>query len=162
MTDSGSALPGTVDSYFAYGTLLGETAIHEYCPTATAIAVARYPSHQLEFRQYSDDTGRCGCNLAATPGRDMYGVVYKITPEELSDLDEVSGVGQGWFKRVPILVESVDGQSMQTSTYFLCDPGPTQVPAPDYLGLVRVGAREAGLPADYASELETYLDSLAG
>ena len=39
-----------------------------YCATAETFAIARHAAHQLEFRQYSDDAERCGCNLALMPG----------------------------------------------------------------------------------------------
>ena len=59
-------------------------------------------------------------------------------------------------------VESLRGEVLMTSTYVLCRPGSAQVPAPDYLALVRTGAREAGLPEPYVTELETFLDQLEG
>lgn len=148
------------DTYFAYGTLLGQDAMREYCPTAVPIAVAAYAGHQLEFRQYSDDSSRTGCNLAVTPGEDMYGVVYQVVPDELANLDVASGVPQGWFRRIPIKVQTLSGETLNTTTYVLCEPGPALVPPPDYLGLVRTGARVAGLPTDYAAGLESYLDAL--
>src|SRR4051794_1394168 len=123
-------------TYFAYGTLLGTAAMRHYCPSANPVAVARYDGHQLEFRQYSDDPDRCGCNLRSTPGEDMYGVVYDVSEEDMAALDSASGVPSGWFLRKPISVTTIGGTTMETTTYFLTDPGPTMSPAADYLGLV--------------------------
>lgn len=150
-----------LSSYFGYGTLLGTEAMRDYCPSAEPVAVANYPGHQLEFRQYSDDPERSGCHVNAADDLDMYGVVYSLTDEDMATLDDLSGVGNGWFRRIPITVTTDDGQEIATTTYELVAPGPHQTPPAPYRGLVRTGAHSAGLPAAYVARLVQLLDGLA-
>lgn len=144
-------------SYFAYGTLLGTSAMQEYCPSAEPVAVACFAGHQLEFRHYSDEPTRCGCHIGRSDD-DLYGVVYTLASEEMRWLDEASGVGKGWFRRIPISVVTLDGQQLETTTYELVDPGAEQWPDANYVGLVRTGALSAGLPAAYVERLLAFLD----
>ena len=144
-------------SYFAYGTLLGKAAMQDYCPSAETVDVARYPGHRLEFRQYSDDPARCGCHVGRSDD-DLYGVVYALSDADMARLDEASGVGKGWFRRIPISVTTLDGRRLETTTYELVDPGVSQWPSADYVGLVRAGAQSAGLPDAYREQLLRFLD----
>ncbi len=147
-------------SYFAYGTLLGTQTMREYCPSAEPRAVGSLAGHTLEFRQYSDDPSRCGCELADAPGQDLWGVVYDLTSEDMQRLNEISGVPQGWYEQIPITVVASDGSQIETTTYRLVDPGDLQTPDDDYIGLVRDGSAGAGLPAAYVEGLHRYLASL--
>jgi hypothetical protein len=149
-----------VGTYFGYGTLLGTAAMRDYCPSARAVAVARYPGHRLAFRQYSDDATRSGCTVRAVADWDLWGVVYEMDAAELRALDVASGVDRGWFRRFPITVLAADGSAIETTTYELTAPGPDQDPGRDYVGLVRTGAAVAGLPASYVARLTAWLDEV--
>lgn len=145
-------------SYFAYGTLLGTAAMRDYCPLAEPVGVACYPGHRLEFRHYSDDPARCGCHVGPSDD-DLYGVVYALSDADMARLDEASGVGKGWFRRIPISVTTLDGRTIETTTYELVDPGAEQWPNAAYVGLVRAGAQGAGLPEAYRERLLRFLDT---
>ncbi|MEZ0071287.1 gamma-glutamylcyclotransferase family protein [Planotetraspora sp. GP83] len=144
--------------YFGYGTLLGTDEMRKYCPGAEKVAVASFPGHRLEFWAY--DENRVGCHLAEAPGTTAYGVVYRVPDSEMADLDRASGVGNGWFRRLPIDVTTVDGVPMVVTTYFLTDPLRPATPDDAYVGLVREGSRSAGLPEDFVVRLNDYLDAL--
>jgi len=146
-------------SYFAYGTLVGTAAMQEYCPSAQPVAIARYPGHRLAFRQYSDDPARCGCHIEASDD-DLYGVVYDLSDDDMAKLDDASGVGKGWFRRIPIEAITDDGETIATTTYELVAPGDAKTPSPDYVGLVRIGSESAGLPAGYRTRLQRFLNTL--
>lgn len=146
-------------SYFAYGTLLGTAAMRDYCPSAEPVAVACFSGHRLEFRHYSDDPARCGCHVGPS-GDDLYGVVYALSDADMARLDEASGVGKGWFRRIPISVMTLDGRGLETTTYELVAPGEPQWPSAEYVGLVRAGAQSAGLPEAYRERLFRFLDEL--
>ncbi|GHE27535.1 hypothetical protein GCM10017673_32150 [Streptosporangium violaceochromogenes] len=146
--------------YFGYGTLLKAEEMRKYCPGAEKVAIASFPGHRLEFHAYGEQADRVGCHLAEAPGTEAYGVVYRVPGPEMADLDRLSGVDQGWFRRLPIDVTTTEGTPMVVTTYFLADPLGPATPDDAYAGLVRDGSRSAGLPEEFVTRLNTYLDAL--
>lgn len=144
-------------TYFGYGTLLGTSSMRAYCPTAQPISIANYPEHELTFTKYSENPPKGGCDVKAAPGARIVGVLFRLTMQEMADLDEASGVQYGWYERRPIKVILPNGESFQTSTYFVPHPLGGFSPATEYLEKVRDGARTAGLPNEYLEALGAIL-----
>lgn len=146
--------------YFGYGTLLGIEEMRRYCPGAHKVGVGSYADHALEFWAYPGEPERVGCQLVEARGVDAYGVVYRVSKEEFSDLDRAAGVGTGVYKRQRIEVTMSGGKRMIATTYFLVAPTRREIPNPDYADLVRAGLRtETDLPRDFVRRLAAYLDS---
>lgn len=147
--------------YFAYGTLLGADTMKQYCPGAVTLGVAAASDRSLGFSKYSEDPVAGGCDLLSAPGEVTFGVLYQLADEEMLNLDDVSGVGRGWYNRIPIDVEQDGGETIAACTYVVPSPIDSFSPDEAYLELVRHGARTAGLPDAYIQKLSEMLDDVS-
>jgi hypothetical protein len=134
--------------------------MRQYCPHAVTLGRATLRGRSLGFTKYADDPEAGGCDLLLTPDEVTVGVLYGLSREEMLHLDDVSGVGRGWYARVPIVVEREGEEQLEACTYMVPSPLGSFRPDDAYLERVRSGARSAGLPDAYVRKLNTMLDAV--
>lgn len=138
--------------YFAYCTLLDRDEMARFCPNAIAGDTGRVPGWRVEFAAYASEKG--GCHLVPAPGHDIHGIIYELSDDEMTGLDTISGVPQGFYERIDIEVTTDAGRQIPAITYVIPSPvGPFQ-PSEAYVRPILSGARAVGLPAGYVAELE--------
>lgn len=141
--------------YFAYCTLLDRDEMRRFCPLAQPVGVGRISGYRVGFAGYTSDGVRGGCQLLDEPGHDVFGLVYVLSNEEAGHLDEISGVGQGFYRRIDVSVElQTDGGLMPAATYVIPQPVAGFRPSADYVRPILSGARALQLPDEYIIELE--------
>jgi gamma-glutamylcyclotransferase len=141
--------------YFAYCTLLAREEMRRFCPNAQPAGVGRITGYRVGFAGYTPDGSRGGCQLLPEPGHDVYGLVYELSDAEAAQLDEISGVGQGFYQRIDVTVElKADGNLIPAVTYVIPQPVADFRPSADYVRPILAGARALHLPAAYVAELE--------
>jgi cation transport regulator ChaC len=89
-------------------------------------------------------------------GDEVWGVLYRCTPEALDKMDCYEGVAAGHYRRSRVTVEVEDGQRTDAVTYvagetFVCPEGR---PSASYLERIVRGARDYGLPDTYVWRIE--------
>jgi gamma-glutamylcyclotransferase (GGCT)/AIG2-like uncharacterized protein YtfP len=146
--------------YFAYCTLLDQTEMARFCPGAVAGDVGRISGWRVGFAAYS--AGRGGCQLHPEPGHDVYGLLYELSDAEMAGLDEISGVPQGFYRRIDVQVTPSSGRSIRAITYLIPDPVGPFAPPDDYVRPILVGARAVGLPEAYIAELDDIVAARRG
>jgi hypothetical protein len=146
-------------TYFAYGTLLDINGMRGICPNAEALGVLRLPDYRLGFATCGTDTSRGGCTLVETPGNIMYGVLYAMPPQELTDLDKAGGLPEGLWARLDITLLNEKGESVPASTYFIPNPAGPYKPPESYTRPILVGAKALSLPQEYIEQLEEIIRS---
>ena len=140
--------------YFAYCTLLEVNEMRKFCPAAKPAGVRRLSGYKLCFRTYSPNPWEGGCSLEKAPGKDLYGVLYDVAPEELKKLDEASGLDKGFWTRFEIVVTADQGRQIAAVTYVIPNPHGLFHPPNTYTRPILDGARAFKLPAEYIAELE--------
>jgi gamma-glutamylcyclotransferase (GGCT)/AIG2-like uncharacterized protein YtfP len=147
--------------YFAYCTLLDRDEMARFCPNAAPGDTGRVSGWRVEFAAYASERG--GCHLVSEPGHDIHGIVYELSDEEMTGLDTISGVPQGFYERIDVDVTTEDGRVIPAITYIVPNPvGPFR-PSETYVRPILHGARAVGLPAGYVAELEaTVFAALSG
>ena len=154
MTSSG---PADATWYFAYGSNMHRGIFYERRGMRPlAVRRAWLDDHRVCF-DLPIGPGERGCaNLAAEAGARTHGVLYLLTPEQLEHLDRTEGVPNGVYRRVAVEVVVEDGERVAAFTYRSSWSRAGRKPSARYLGLLVDGAREAGLPADYLTFLESH------
>ena len=81
--------------YFAYGSNLDPQQLHQRCPSARFVTLAKLPDHRLAFTRYAKDRGCGTCDGVPEPGQEIWGVVFDISEEDLRRMDESEGYQPG-------------------------------------------------------------------
>jgi AIG2-like family len=87
------------------------------------------------------------------PGSQVFVVLYDVTPQDESQLDQWEGSELGMHNKIRLRVQTLEG-SMLAWLYVL-DAYEGGLPSARYLGVVADAAEAAGAPADYVESLRT-------
>lgn len=84
-------------SYFAYGSNLHPARLQSRIGPCPIIAVARLEGAELCFHKIGlDRSGKCNIVFRKNSGVEVWGVVYQISQEQKSALDQHESLGQGY------------------------------------------------------------------
>lgn len=138
--------------YFAYCTLLDRDEMARFCPNAVPGDTGHITGWRVTFAAYAPDRG--GCHLVSDPGHTVFGIVYELSDEEMTGLDTISGVPQGFYERIDVEVTTGDDHVTPAITYVIPNPSGPFRPSESYVRPILSGAGAVGLPAGYVAELE--------
>ena len=149
--------------YFAYGSNMHSAQMKERCPAATFVCLAKLPSHRLAFTLKSFKRG-CGvADVLYDEAKEVWGVVYKLPEDELTDLDKDESFqpgrpdDQNEYTRENHYVwpEGDSERALLVALYRGHPQLDPPLPSDDYKRLIVEGARHWNLPAEYIRELES-------
>ncbi len=141
-------------NYFAYGSNMSLARLRQRLPQARWLGPASLAGYQLRFHKVGQDgSGKCDAFHTGDDADLLHGVLYHIEPSEKRRLDQFEGLGRGYDEReVPVLAPALGGVSALTYVATLIDA--SLQPFGWYKQHVLVGAREAGLPANYINAIQ--------
>ena len=144
--------------YFAYGSNMWRAQMRERCPDHELLGKAVLKDHALCFPR-SSPIRKCGvAGLAARPGAEVWGVVYRLSDEDLATLDRREGYDPSLpphlnrYDRHTVRV-LMDGEARGCLTYFAREEPGQHVPGAEYMQAILTGAEENELPAEYVATL---------
>ena len=131
--------------YFAYGSNMCPQQMAVRCPGGRAFGQA-----ELRDWQFLINT-RTYATVKAAPGASTHGVLWSLTPANITALDVYEAVADGMYNKISLIVQIV-GEQVEALVYIdpVCEPGQ---PGPDYLQTILDGAALFGLPPDYIASL---------
>lgn len=143
--------------YFAYGSNMLEARLRERLPQVRCIGPGRLRGWRLRFDKRGGKDGSGKCHIARCDDTDacVWGVLYRMTPDERVELDRIEGVGGGYSVDWA-MVEQVPSGAPVEAFYYAANPAwvdAALVPYDWYRGLVLAGAIEHGFPPDYVASL---------
>ena len=143
--------------YFAYGSNMLRERLVARCPSARVMgAAALIGAFELVFNKQSvDGSGKAALVLtgARSPRAYTYGVVYEIDQSERLQLDRVEADG---YQPGHAAVWDTQAQKEHVALTYFARPDaikPGLHPYDWYLALMRAGAHQNQLPADYTERL---------
>ena len=142
--------------YFAYGSNLNAGQMGQRCTAAEAIAIARFPNHTIGFFGHSRTWDGAGATCVPAPGKDLWGVVYKLSLFDGDALDAWQDVrldGNGAYFHYPAQVVDCRGTQYNVLLYKKDLLGVPKPPSREYLDFMVEGATFHGLPVDYIESL---------
>ena len=141
-------MPDTPDQiYFSYGANMVTESMATRCPGAQLVGPARLDGHAFLIN------ARHFATITPAAGKQVHGVLWRLTEDDRSALDEYEGVAIGLYRRHTVRVETADGRSEEALAYMARDRTPTRT-RDEYLDHIVRAAREHGFPDDYLTELE--------
>ena len=143
---------------FAYGSNMNSEQVRARCTNAKLVAVAKLPDHQLAFYGNSPVWDGAEETLIPTPGQEVWGVIYELTPgdkEKLDDWQDALFDGSGAYYHSPAKVTDQDGKVYSVLLYKKAQLGEPKKPSEEYLNYIVKGAEERGLPSAYVEQLRS-------
>jgi len=143
---------------FSYGSNLDDAQLVMRCPGRAKVGIAVLRGYRLCFPRLSGWRG-CGVSsIEPAAGHDVWGVVHRLGENDLAALDGFEGFEPGRaaelnrYNRVAVLVEC-NGVPTEVETYIAVPTDNPPHPDAYYLGQIRDGARQHGLPEAYQTWL---------
>ena len=141
--------------YFAYGSNMNRTQVRQRAGEPAEEKLARLENFELNF----DNVARGGTgtgNIAAVEGRVVYGVLYRLTEEQLKKLDRFEGVPEH-YRRSEVNVLDAEGRKIAAQVYLARKVRRGLKPDRGYMQRIIEGAVEHDLPGDYIEQLKEFL-----
>jgi cation transport regulator ChaC len=141
--------------HFAYGSNMSRALMRRHAPAAQPLGLARLDGHRFVITR----DGYASVEPAA--GRNVYGLLWRITAGDRVTLDAWENVASGLYTAQMLRVQ-LDGRRHAALTYVArpCGEGRAR---PGYMEVVMAAAREWGVPPPYLRSLENWRPSrLAG
>ena len=111
--------------YFAYGSNMDPMQMHQRCPGAKPVGVAKYNNNQLIINT------RGVASVISDSGANCYGILWAVTEEHMRSLDRYEGVKLGLYVKKCAKVYIHDHE-FQSAIYIASD-NRIGVPRPGYL-----------------------------
>jgi len=138
--------------YFAYGSNMSRAQVRQRTGEPAEEKIARLENYALNF----DKVARGGsgtANLVAAEGQVVYGVLYRLSEQQLKALDRFGGVPEH-YRRSEMNVVDEQGNKIAAQVYLARKLRKGLKPDRSYLQRIIEGAEEHGLPADYIDKLK--------
>lgn len=139
--------------YFAYGSCMCRPSLRETVPRFELIGAARLKGYRLAFTYKSVARGGGVADVVPDPGREVWGVLFRVPQKYLVRLDEREGAHLGLYERAWVAVEFQGSLFEPVLTYTVVNKELRELaPTPEYAGLIYDGAR-AFVPPHYSAWL---------
>src|SRR5438132_1701523 len=102
--------------YFAYGSNLDTRQMRSRCASAQADARAVLPNHALAFAGFSRRWGGAVATVVRIPGEQVEGLLYRLRPDELLELDRYEGCPLA-YRRCLMVVTDEHGHRRRAQLY---------------------------------------------
>jgi gamma-glutamylcyclotransferase (GGCT)/AIG2-like uncharacterized protein YtfP len=138
---------------FTYGSDMDSGNMRQVCPSANVVGPARIPNARVCFQGWNKDLGTYLAHFLEREGHSLWGVVWRISKDELTSLDryeETLGYNRG---RIEIHNAENGPDTLQLYLLSKGQPGLRGLPSHDYLSAMVAGAEEHHLPRDYIQAL---------
>lgn len=142
--------------YFAYGSNMNAEQMSSLGVKPLSVALAKLPEHRISFHGYSKTWDGAVETVVSAPGRDVWGVIYRLTFSDANTLDSDKDVrldGTGAYFLFPTSVLDIEGKKHPVLLYKKDVLGAPEKPSREYLDFIVQGALRRGLPSDYIEEL---------
>jgi len=135
--------------YFSYGSNMDRAHMARLCRGAEPLGVAHADNHIF----YIAASGYA--SIAPKRNSKVYGVLWRITAQDLSKLDAYEAVEDGLYRPVAIPVHQ-GKKFLRAMVYYALDTRPGR-PKTGYQEKLVAAARSWNLPEDYVLTLEKFL-----
>lgn len=145
-------MAGNTVWYFAYASNMDRTQMKQRGGDPAEARVARLDNHELNFEKVARGGTGTG-NLVPAEGQVVYGVLYRVTGQQLRTLDRFEGVPDH-YRRSQVTVTDEQGNKIAAQVYLARKVRKGLKPDRIYLQHILQGAQEHNLPADYIQQLK--------
>ena len=144
----------TAVHYFAFGANMSSVVLRR----RGIVVLSREPARLRGYRLVFDLAGipwvePAFASIVPDPEHDVYGVLYRLTPDQLDRVNSYEGPG---YSFIEVEVEGERSGIQRSSTYQSRRRTSGLRPSRRYLRVLTDGARENDLPASYIREIDAH------
>ena len=136
---------------FAYASNMSRAQVQQRAGEPGEERVARLDNYELNFDKVTRG-GAGSANLVPAEGKTVWGVLYRLSEQQLCALDRFEGVPEH-YRRSEVNVTDAQGNKVGAQVYLARKVRKGLKPDRHYLARIVQGAEEHGLPADYIAQL---------
>lgn len=142
--------------YFAYGSNQDEDQMRARCPDSKFVGKFVLKDYRLAFSIFSPKR-QCGCaDIIKSPGDEVWGLVYEISPADLERLDEFEAHPEK-YKRFTTSVENERGEKQIVEAYEVVEKSVEHLPpSKEYFGIITRAAEIYNFPESYKKFLTSF------
>ncbi len=144
-------VPNTV-WYFAYASNMNRRQVEQRAGALPEEKNARLDNYELNFEKIARG-GTGTANIVPAEGKAVWGVLYRVTEQQLKALDRFEGVPEH-YRRSEVTVADAEGKKVGAQVYLARKVRKGLKPDRLYLQKIIEGAEEHSLPADYIEALK--------
>ena len=145
-------MAGSTAWYFAYGSNMNRAQMRSRAKEILEEQPARLENYELVFNKKVRG-GSATANIRPSPGKTVFGVLYKIPDAALRNLDRYQGAPEH-YRRIEVTATNRDGKKIAAQAYIATKVEKGLRPAPHYLQTILDGAAEHSLPEEYIAEIK--------
>ena len=141
--------------YFAYASNMNRAQVKQRAGAPAEEKLARLDNYELNF----DKVARGGtgtANIVPAEGQTVYGVLYRLTEQQLKALDRFEGVPVH-YRRSQTTVVDAEGSRVNAQLYLARKVRKGLKPDRLYLQGIIQGAEEHALPPEYIEQLKKFI-----
>ena len=143
--------------YFAYASNISRTQVEQRAGAPGEERVARLDNYELNFDKVArGGTGQA--NLVPAEGKTVWGVLYRLSEQQLRALDRFEGVPEH-YRRSEVNVTDAQENKIGAQVYLARKVRKGLKPDRGYLARIIQGAEEHALPADYIAQLKKIISA---
>jgi gamma-glutamylcyclotransferase (GGCT)/AIG2-like uncharacterized protein YtfP len=144
--------------YFAYGSNMDQKQMKKRCPGSKLYMCYKLKGYALDFTHNSISWGGGVADVIKSSGSNVWGIIYKVTPQDLENLDGYEGYSGKGSHNVydrKVFRPTLEGKQVKVYLYIVqAKRRKTITPSKRYMqGLIK-GAIAAHLPLEYISTLK--------
>ena len=138
--------------FFAYGSNMSRAHFRSRVGEIAEEQVGKLENYEIVFNKKARG-GSATANIRPAPGKNVYGVLYRIAEPALRSLDRFQGAPEH-YRRIEVSVTAADGNKIAAQAYIATKVEKGLRPAGHYLQSILDAAAEHNLPAEYVNELK--------
>jgi gamma-glutamylcyclotransferase (GGCT)/AIG2-like uncharacterized protein YtfP len=136
--------------YFAYGSNMDPSQMARGCPSARVSGIGILRDYKFIINEEGLAT------IVPEAGRNVYGVLWAVSAEDVQRLDEYEDVAGGLYSRAAVKVTLMRAAVSNAFVYVAANDKPGSPMSP-YIETILAAATRHGLPAPYILELRAWL-----
>ena len=137
--------------YFAYGSNLNHEQMKKRCPDSKFIKRAKLVGYKLIYDGYSKKWEGSVANIIPSRGDLVWGGLYEISMDDRDALDYYEGYPKSYDRKEFEVKDDLD-KSYIAYIYFREGKQLGQ-PSAKYCEVIKIGAKDCGLPQDYMTSI---------
>ena len=146
--------------YFAYGSNLWLDQMRTRCPSHKRLGTAVLSGHRVVCNKVGDNGVDFYAGIIVSPGDEVLGALYRLTPENIAKLDKREGIEEKdhYYRDAKEfnVRNRATGVVINAFTYFVSKPVAPKKPTRDYAQKIFEGCRDHGFPKEYVKNLERW------
>jgi gamma-glutamylcyclotransferase (GGCT)/AIG2-like uncharacterized protein YtfP len=140
--------------YFAYGSNLSVHQMERRCPNSKPLEIGCLKGYRLAFTHCSSGWDSGVADIVADPTQEVWGLIYKLSPEDLHRLDDYEGY-PSVYTRFKTSIKTLTDNVPDVWVYTVVQKKSFVPPSKVYIELIKKSAIELGFPKTYRSYLDT-------